>query len=169
MNQLAEPAPIVALDLGEQAVPRQVFLFSGHMVDAADRTSPRFPQDKEPVAAAAIGALLDELDAGSNDRAISKRCLRRRSVVRRSLRAARRPCRNILALQKSLAPVDVPSGIIPSEYRFPDAPSTRHEVCLPRCFTDYESSRFQQVFPNFNSPFWSIVSTSLTSRGSVLL
>lgn len=71
MNQLAEPAPIVALDLGEQAVPRQVFLFSGHMVDAADRTSPRFPQDKEPVAAAAIGALLDELDAGSNDRAIS--------------------------------------------------------------------------------------------------
>lgn len=60
---LIKSAPIVALDLKEQAVPRQVFLFSGHTVDAADRSSPRFPQDKEPVAAAAIGPLLEELGA----------------------------------------------------------------------------------------------------------
>jgi tetratricopeptide (TPR) repeat protein len=48
-------------------MPRQVFLFSGHMIDAPDRKEPRFPADKEKIAAAAIAAKLDELKAGADD------------------------------------------------------------------------------------------------------
>ena len=47
--------------------PRQVFLFSGHMIDAPDRKDPRFPADKEKIAADAIAAKLDELKAGPED------------------------------------------------------------------------------------------------------
>jgi hypothetical protein len=47
--------------------PQQVFLFSGHMIDAPNRKEPRFPADKEEIAAAAIAAKLDELKAGPND------------------------------------------------------------------------------------------------------
>src|SRR5882757_3497110 len=60
-----------AIDRTENNAPRQVFLFSGHMVDAPDRSPPRFPPDKEPLAAAAIDKLLDELGAGTTDVAIS--------------------------------------------------------------------------------------------------
>ena len=41
------------------------------MIDAPDRSPPRFPPDKEPLAAAAIDKLLDELGAGTTDVAIS--------------------------------------------------------------------------------------------------
>lgn len=51
-------------------IPRQVFLFSGHMIDAPGRTLPRFPADKEPIAAQAIAAKLAELDAGAADLAL---------------------------------------------------------------------------------------------------
>ena len=68
MNQLAEKTPTLAVDRWENAAPRQVFLFSGHMIDATDRSPSRFPQDKEPLAAAAIGALLEELDSAKFDR-----------------------------------------------------------------------------------------------------
>ena len=71
MNQLSEQAPTVAIDHKENTAPRRVFLFSGHMVDAPDRSEARFPPDKEPLAAAAIGKLLDELGAGADDLAIS--------------------------------------------------------------------------------------------------
>jgi hypothetical protein len=71
MNQLAEQIPTVAIDQKENNAPRQVFLFSGHMVDAPDRSEARFPPDKEPLAAAAVGKLLDELGAGATDMAIS--------------------------------------------------------------------------------------------------
>jgi tetratricopeptide (TPR) repeat protein len=50
--------------------PRQVILFSGHMIDAPDRKEPRFPADKEPIATQAIAAKLDELQAGPEDIAI---------------------------------------------------------------------------------------------------
>lgn len=50
--------------------PRRVFLFSGHMIDAPDRERPRFPAGKEPIAAAAIAAKLDELAAGAADRGV---------------------------------------------------------------------------------------------------
>jgi hypothetical protein len=52
--------------------PRNVLLFSGHMIDAPGRKEPRFPASKEPVAADAIAKLLDsaELGANSSDLAI---------------------------------------------------------------------------------------------------
>jgi hypothetical protein len=52
--------------------PRQVLLFSGHLVDAPDRTPPRFPADKVGAAARRIGAELDRLDAGPADLAITQ-------------------------------------------------------------------------------------------------
>jgi len=50
--------------------PRMVFLFSGHMIDSPDRAEPRFPADKESIAAEAIAAKLDELGAGKEDLAL---------------------------------------------------------------------------------------------------
>ncbi len=47
--------------------PRKVALFSGHMIDAPDRAKPRFPADKEPIAAHAIAAALADLDVGPRD------------------------------------------------------------------------------------------------------
>ena len=67
-----------ALDVLEEEIalteppwkPRQVLLFSGHMIDKAGRGEPRFPAEKESVAAAAIAAKLDELCAGPDDLAL---------------------------------------------------------------------------------------------------
>lgn len=50
--------------------PRLVFLFSGHMIDAPGRKEPRFPADKEDIAAKAIAAKLDELGACKDDLAL---------------------------------------------------------------------------------------------------
>jgi len=50
--------------------PRYVFLFSGHMIDAPGRSEPRFPTDKEKIAAQAIAKKLDELYAGPKDLAL---------------------------------------------------------------------------------------------------
>ena len=50
--------------------PRKVALFSGHMIDAPDRPSPRFPPDKEPIARRAIDDALDDLDVGGADLAV---------------------------------------------------------------------------------------------------
>ncbi len=50
--------------------PRQVFLFSGHMIDTADRTEPRFPASQEAAATRAINTTLDSLDAGPDDLAL---------------------------------------------------------------------------------------------------
>jgi tetratricopeptide (TPR) repeat protein len=52
--------------------PRQVLLFSGHMIDAPDRKEARFPADKEAAAAQKIGAALDLLGAGPEDRGFSQ-------------------------------------------------------------------------------------------------
>ncbi len=51
--------------------PRHVLLCSGHMIDHPDRAEPRFPAKAEPIAAAAIAAWLDHLQAGAEDLAIS--------------------------------------------------------------------------------------------------
>ena len=56
----------------QQRGPRQVILFSGHMIDAADRKQPRFPPGAESNAAAAIAAALRELDAGPDDLGITE-------------------------------------------------------------------------------------------------
>ncbi|MGA8446549.1 MAG: hypothetical protein WB766_15370 [Roseiarcus sp.] len=50
--------------------PRKVVLFSGHMIDAPGREKPRFPPDKEPVAARAIASALADLDVGPGDLSI---------------------------------------------------------------------------------------------------
>lgn len=52
--------------------PRQVLLFSGHMVDAADRPTPRFPNAMVPLATHRIAAALAALDAGSEDLALTQ-------------------------------------------------------------------------------------------------
>jgi hypothetical protein len=51
--------------------PRRVILFSGHMIDAPDRHTPRFPQRLEGAVAEAIGGKLRELDASNGDIGIS--------------------------------------------------------------------------------------------------
>jgi hypothetical protein len=53
-------------------VPRQVLLFSGHMVDAPDRAEPRFPAAMVPAAAQAIAGALDAQGAGPGDLALSQ-------------------------------------------------------------------------------------------------
>src|SRR5712672_1686657 len=47
--------------------PRKVVLFSGHMIDAPGREKPRFPADKEPIAAKAIVGALADLHVGPDD------------------------------------------------------------------------------------------------------
>lgn len=51
--------------------PKRVFLFSGHMIDKADRAEARFPAAMEPLAQQAIAAKLAELGAGADDLAIT--------------------------------------------------------------------------------------------------
>jgi hypothetical protein len=48
-------------------LPKRVFLFSGHMIDAPDRKTPRFPADKEDAARQWIVAALADLNAGPQD------------------------------------------------------------------------------------------------------
>ncbi len=82
---LADEAPSAALraaarTLAEEILrhrdprksPAKVFLFSGHMIDTPDRPIPRFPADKENLAAARIGEALDRLGAGPDDLAIAQ-------------------------------------------------------------------------------------------------
>jgi hypothetical protein len=52
--------------------PRHVLLFSGHLVDAPGRPSPRFPPEKVPVAADRLAAALDQIGAGSEDLSFSQ-------------------------------------------------------------------------------------------------
>jgi hypothetical protein len=49
------------------AAPHRAVLFSGHMIDAPGREKPRFPPDKESVAASAIRSALADLDVGPRD------------------------------------------------------------------------------------------------------
>lgn len=52
--------------------PRQVFLFSGHMVDTPDRHTPRFPANKAALAAQKITEALDAQNAGPGDLALAQ-------------------------------------------------------------------------------------------------
>lgn len=52
--------------------PRQVFLFSGHMIDAPNRPIPRFPAEKEVSAAQHIAITLKNLGAGPQDWALTQ-------------------------------------------------------------------------------------------------
>ena len=64
---------LARLQVPEQTcLPDKVFLFSGHMVDAPGRKEPRFPADKEPIAAAAITQALADLGASDKDLALTQ-------------------------------------------------------------------------------------------------
>jgi tetratricopeptide (TPR) repeat protein len=56
----------------EKWQPRQVFLFSGHMIDATDRATPRFPNDKADIAAEKIADALAALGASEDDLALTQ-------------------------------------------------------------------------------------------------
>lgn len=55
-----------------QPLPRYVLLFSGHLIDAPNRPTPRFPAVKESIAAQKIAAVLDQLGAGPEDLALTQ-------------------------------------------------------------------------------------------------
>jgi len=50
--------------------PGKIALFSGHMIDAPGRETPRFPSDKAPIAAREIAKTLDDLALAAADLAI---------------------------------------------------------------------------------------------------
>ncbi|MDR4463066.1 MAG: toll/interleukin-1 receptor domain-containing protein [Nitrospira sp.] len=52
--------------------PKQVFLFSGHMIDKPGRQPPRFPLEKESLAAKKIAEALEKLQAGPEDLALTQ-------------------------------------------------------------------------------------------------
>ena len=58
--------------LGDNWQPRQVLLFSGHLVDAPNRAEPRFPPEKVPVAADRLAAALDQIGVGPDDISFSQ-------------------------------------------------------------------------------------------------
>lgn len=55
-----------------QQQPRHVLLFSGHMIDAPTRPTPRFPAANEPIVAQKIAEALDRLGAGPEDLALTQ-------------------------------------------------------------------------------------------------
>jgi hypothetical protein len=57
-----------AVQSGES--PKKVLLFSGHMIDSPDRKTPRFPPEKEALAAIAIANTVAEIGAEPGDLAI---------------------------------------------------------------------------------------------------
>lgn len=63
MQKLAKP---------EDWQPRQVILFSGHMIDTPDRPTKRFPAEKESAAAQKIADTLEQLGAGPDDLAFAQ-------------------------------------------------------------------------------------------------
>jgi len=72
-EQVAVALAVVEKEIARAAPPwkpGRVYLFSGHMIDRPGRTPPRFPADKEAIAAQAIADRLDALKAGPGDLAI---------------------------------------------------------------------------------------------------
>ena len=59
------------LGFGTVQMPKQVFLFSGHMIDSPTRPEPRFPAAMESIAQEKIQEVLDKLQANANDLAIT--------------------------------------------------------------------------------------------------
>ncbi len=56
----------------ERWQPRRVFLFNGLMIDAEDRLTPRFPNDKSGIAAEKIAEVLAALGANESDLALTQ-------------------------------------------------------------------------------------------------
>ena len=72
-EETAAALAIVDAEIGRATppfAPRQVLLFSGHMMDAPGRDPPRFPPAMEAAAAAALAQALDAAGAGAGDLAL---------------------------------------------------------------------------------------------------
>ena len=87
--------------------PRKVVLFSGHMIDAPGREKPRFPPDKEPIAASAIASGARRARHRGERPLHLRRRLRRRSSVRRSGARARRPARTLYPVRRGDVPCEI--------------------------------------------------------------
>lgn len=72
-DETAAALAIVEAEIARAAqpfVPRQVLLFSGHMIDAPGRSPPRLPASKESIAAERLAQALDAAGAGTGDLAL---------------------------------------------------------------------------------------------------
>lgn len=78
------------------AAPRQVWLFSGHMMDAPGRTPPRFPADKEAMAASRIAQALDAEQAGPQDLALAQAAAGGDILFLEACQTRGAPCRVLL-------------------------------------------------------------------------
>ncbi len=56
----------------DQREPKRILLFSGHMIDAPGRQSPRFPAENEAAATKKIAEALEKLGVGSEDLALTQ-------------------------------------------------------------------------------------------------
>lgn len=91
--------------------PRQVFLFSGHMIDAPGRHSPRFPAEKEAVAAQKIPEALEQLGAGPEDLALAQGASGGDLLFLEACRQRNVPLQLLLPLQE---PEFIQRSILPS-------------------------------------------------------
>jgi hypothetical protein len=69
MSQSSNEQPAVLPTPGMK--PRRILVFSGHMIDAPDRPTPRFPADKEHAVRRRMAEQLDAWQIGREDLAIS--------------------------------------------------------------------------------------------------
>lgn len=74
-TETAEALALVEREIarsGARFEPRQVILFSGHMIDVPGRVPARFPAEREAQAAARIAEVLDSLAVGPGDLALAQ-------------------------------------------------------------------------------------------------
>ncbi len=111
--------------------PRLVWLFSGHMMDAPERTPPRFPADKEAMAASRIAQALDAAQAGPDDLALSQAAAGGDILFLEACQARGVPCRVLLP--------------------FPSATFAAHSV-LPAAHGPMWLTRYQAVLAHLDTP-----------------
>jgi tetratricopeptide (TPR) repeat protein len=91
--------------------PRQVFLFSGHMIDAPGRTPPRFPADREAAAAERLARALEALGAGAGDLALCQAAAGGDLLFLEACRARGVRCQVLLPLEE---PEFIEQSVLPS-------------------------------------------------------
>ncbi len=92
--------------------PRQVLLFSGHMMDAPGREPPRFPAGKAPAAASGIAQALDKLGAGDGDLALCQAAAGGDLLFLEACHARGVRCRLLLPFEE---PEFIEQSILPSQ------------------------------------------------------
>jgi len=91
--------------------PRQVILFSGHIVDAPNRPTARFPADKERIAAEKIAEALAALGAGPDDLALCQAAAGGDLLFLEACQQRRVRCQILLPLRE---PEFIDRSILPS-------------------------------------------------------